>query len=52
MRPLGVYLIGIDRYLECDSFPDEFGRFRLFSLMLTDGRTDGRTYGHKDGHTI
>ena len=42
MRPLGVYLIGIDRYLECDKFPDEFGRFRRFFLNV-NGRTDIRT---------
>ena len=43
MRPLGIYLIGISIYLECDSFPDDFGRFRRFSLMVTDGPTDIRT---------
>ena len=51
MRPLGIYLIGISIYLEYDSFHDGFGRFRRFSLMLTDGHTDPRTDLETDGRT-
>ena len=55
MRPLGIYLIGISIYLEYDSFPDDFGRFRRFFLNAngrTYGRTHGRTYGRTDGQTL
>ena len=43
MRPLGIYLFGISIYLEYDSFPDDFGRFRRFFL-----NGNGRTHGHTD----
>ena len=46
MRPLSIYLIGISIYLEYDSFPDDFGRFRRFFL-----NGNGWTYRHTDIRT-
>jgi len=48
MRPLGIYFfaIYIYIYLGYDSFPNDFGRFPLFSL-----NANGRTYGPADIRT-
>ena len=46
MRPLGIYQTGISLYLEYDSFPDDFVRFRRFYL-----NANGRTYGPTDRRT-
>ena len=52
MRPLGIYLIEICKYvLDVIQFLMILGDFGIFSLMLTDGTTDRRTYGRTDGHT-
>ena len=43
MRPLSIFRIGI--YLGCDSFPDDFGRFRRV-FFDANGHTDGHTDPH------